>query len=194
MQLTEPEIKLFSKLYHALLLYVAQQTHQVKNVSLRGEIGQIPYEKLSEVREALYERISLIDSFVAENPLGLSDDELNIVSGWKTYVKGTFYVVRYLKAHAIFLSGDTVAKAYGVRGLYSSFEEVIGPHLPVMVDAILLPFQSKIVYDGLVAPHSITFGSGIRRSLNRAYQKAKAQFASSPAWTRNSSSRAKLIY
>ena len=49
---------------------------------------------------------------------------LEIISGWKAFVKGTFYVVRYLKACAIFLSSDTVAKTYGVRGLYCLFEEV----------------------------------------------------------------------
>ncbi|MDZ7288975.1 MAG: hypothetical protein ONB44_01195 [candidate division KSB1 bacterium] len=175
MQLPDAEVKLFYKLYHPLLLYTAQKTQQVKNVSLSGEIRQIPFEKLNDIRSALYGQVGLIDSFVAENPLAFSKDELDIISGWKNFVKDTFYIVRYLKDYAVFLTGASPAKAYGVRALYSTFEEVVGPILPIMVEAILLPFQGKIIYDGLVAPYRISFGAGIRRNLNEAYQRAKAQ-------------------
>ena len=36
--------------------------------------------------------------------------------------------------------------------------------------------SGKIVYDGLMSAYSITFGPGIRRSLNESYKKAKAVF------------------
>jgi hypothetical protein len=176
MKLPEDESKLFYKLYHPLLLYTAQKTGQAQNVSLSGAIEQIPFQKLTEIREALYGKGNLIDSFINENPLGFSQDELNIIAGWKNFVKGKFYVVRYLKNHAVFLTDGSPAKAYGVNCLYSSFEEVIRAALPALVDAILLPFQGKIIYDGLVAPYNIHFGPGIRHDINEAYQKAKAQF------------------
>jgi hypothetical protein len=175
MQLPEAEIKLFYKLYHPLLLYTAQKTQQVTNISLAGEIKQIPFQKLSDTREKLYGKGNLIDSFLKENPLRFSQEELNIVAGWRNFVKGKFYVVRYLKSYAVFLTDGSPAKAYGVRCLYSSFEEVIRNALPALVDAILLPFQEKIIYDGLVVPYNIHFGPGIRHDINEAYQKAKAQ-------------------
>ena len=37
-----------------------------------------------------------------------------------------------------------------------------------------MPFKGKIVYDGLMSGYNITFGPGIRRSLNESYKKAKA--------------------
>jgi hypothetical protein len=52
MQLPEAEIKLFYKLYNPLLLYTAQKTGQAKNVSLSGEIKQIPFSMQSQVKGA----------------------------------------------------------------------------------------------------------------------------------------------
>jgi hypothetical protein len=45
--------------------------------------------------------------------------------------------------------------------------------LPVAVQAVLLPFDGKIIYDGLLNTYSVTFGSGIRRSLDIASRNAQ---------------------
>jgi hypothetical protein len=41
------------------------------------------------------------------------------------------------------------------------------------MQAVLLPFESKIIYDSLLVPYSVSFGSGIRRSLNEDYRQAQ---------------------
>ena len=38
---------------------------------------------------------------------------------------------------------------------------------------MLLPFQGKIVYDGLLSSHNVMFGAGSRRMLNDSYRAAK---------------------
>src|SRR5271166_1976170 len=45
-----------------------------------------------------------------------------------------------------------------------------------MVKTTLLPFQGRIVYDGLVTGYNMTFGSGVRRRLNDSYKEAKERF------------------
>jgi len=67
-------------------------------------------------------------------------------------------------------------KAYGILGLMSELEDVVGTQLPVMVDAVFLPFNGKIVYDGLSHSCRISFGGGIRRSMANDCQEAKARF------------------
>jgi Domain of unknown function (DUF6398) len=47
--------------------------------------------------------------------------------------------------------------------------------LPVLIEAVLLPFKGKIVYDGLMTGYRISFGSGIRRLLNESFKAAKAR-------------------
>ncbi|MFV1967990.1 MAG: hypothetical protein ACC628_21405 [Pirellulaceae bacterium] len=85
-------------------------------------------------------------------------------------------VFRYIKQYAVFLSEKTPPKAYGVLALASPFEEVVGPHLPVMVKGVLLPINGRIIYDGLLSSYRIIFGPGIRRSLNESYKRAKDRY------------------
>ena len=86
---------------------------------------------------------------------------------------GDFYVFRYLKQYAVFLTAKAPMKAYGVLALASPFEEVVGPDLPVFVKGVLLPINGRIIYDGLLSTYRISFGPGIRRSLNADFKRAK---------------------
>lgn len=125
-----------------------------------------------KVRDALNANLALIESFTAENPARLSDDELDIVRSWRHLVHGRFYVFRELAKYTVFLSTTSPAIAYGVA-LSQPFEELIGPYLPVLTRTVLLPFKGVIVYDGLMSSYNVSFGPGIRRSLNESFKEAK---------------------
>ena len=73
-------------------------------------------------------------------------------------------------------SGGSPKKAYGVLALADPFEELVGPYLPRLIHAVLLPFKDKIIYDGLLSGHNITFGGGVKRRLNEEYKEAKEAF------------------
>src|SRR6185312_9411838 len=128
-----------------------------------------------KVRDGLSANPDLIESFAAENPARLSDDELDIVRSWRHLVTGRFYVFRELKKYTVFLSTTSPAIAYGVLALSQPFEELIGPYLPVLTQTVLLPFKGMIVYDGLMSSYRISFGPGIRRSLNESFKEAKTR-------------------
>ena len=93
---------------------------------------------------------------------------------------GKFYVFRELKKYTVFLSTTDPPIAYGVLALSQPFEELIGPICRSMTQTVLLPFKGMIVYDGLMSSYSISFGPGIRRSLNESFKEAKAA-----AWDRH---------
>jgi hypothetical protein len=76
----------------------------------------------------------------------------------------------------VFLDTAHPVKAYGVFALHDRFQDMLGPYVPFLVETVLLPFEGKTIYDGLIAPYPISFGAGIRRSLNDEYQAAKARF------------------
>jgi hypothetical protein len=107
-----------------------------------------------------------------ENPEGFSSAELEIVRKWKSFVKGSFYILRHLKKYSIFMGNND--HVYAVVGLLSPLEDVIPSYaLPLMVEAILLPFKGLIIYDGMFNTYNITIGGGIRANLNHAYMVAK---------------------
>jgi len=177
MRLPEEDIELFYKLYPTLLFYTNQRRGIVKDVATVGEYMQLPFEEMTKVREALYEYPELIDSFVNESSFDFSQEELEIVRSWKHFVKGKFFLSRYLKKYAIFLDEGSPPKAYGVLALRSDIQEMAGgSRLPVYLEAVLLPFKGTIIHDGFLMPYPIHFGPGIRHDLNEAYQEAKARF------------------
>ena len=179
MQVTVEECTLFYKLFAALLGYVNRTLNVVpEQFSKEIEYTSLSPQTRGKVRDALYEHLELIDQFVAENPAGLSSDEREIVAGWKNALVGKFYIFRYLKKHTIFICiSEKPYKAYGVIGLADPIEEVISHRsLPILCNAILLPFNGQIIYDGFIATYSVTFGGGVRRHLNEDYNEAKQTF------------------
>jgi len=174
-RLSEKDRKLFHKLHLTLLFYASQQTEAVEHVSTPGDLICSSVETKHRVRDALCENAHLIDSFVVENPLHFSAGELDVLRDWKHFIKRRFFVIRYLKKYAVFLE-ESQPRAYGVVGLSDEIEDMLGPRLPIYIEAVLLPFRGQIVCDGLVTTYSVYFGPGMRRSLNDAYQEAKFRY------------------
>ena len=160
MLLSPEDAELFFKLHRALMFFVNQRLDVVSDIGSPDEFAALLLPTRLEVREAFLEEVDLIESFVDENPASLNEKELEIVSSWHDHVTGKFYLFRQLKNYMVFLSSEEVPVAYGVLALTEPFEDVIGPRLPVMVDAMLLPFRDCIIYDGLLGSYNVSFGGG----------------------------------
>ena len=175
--LLEPQdVELFFRLHRTLMFFVNQRLKVLSNkLSTPEEFAALSPEVRLQVRDALNAKVDLIESFVAENPANLPNNQLAIVRSWRHLVASRFYVFRELKKYTVFLSTDKQPVAYGVVALLQPFEELVGPYLPVLTQTVLLPFRDRIVYDGLMSSYNLSFGPGIRPSLNESFKEAKAQ-------------------
>lgn len=174
MLLTPDDLDQFYQLHNTLMVFVNQRLQVISDkVSTAQEYGELAPQVRVKVRDALTENLGLIESFVAENPARLTADELDIVRSWQHLLAGKFYILRDLKNYTVFLSTSSPATAYGVVALFTPFEYMVGPYLPVLVQAVLLPFKNRIVYDGLITSYNVTFGPGIRRNLNQDAKESK---------------------
>jgi hypothetical protein len=173
-QLSIDEGKLFYKLHSALMFFANERLELVRD-ELADPQGytSLPPEARIKIRDAVHAQPDLIDEFVRENLLSFTPEELKIVASWREAVVGKFIIFRYLKNYTVFLTGDSPYIAYGVLALADPFEELVGPYLPILTDAVLLPFKGKITYDGLLSSYRISFGGGMKRSLNGNYRQAK---------------------
>ncbi len=171
MKLSTQDADLFFKLMWSLQNYVNLKMSIIPDVTTVAEYELLsPPEKI-KVRDALYDNIEIIDSYVQENPQNLSQEELEIVKSWKKYRRGDYFIERLLKKYAIFIGDE---KVYGVLALHDSFEDMLAyVRLPYYVKATLLPFKGKIIYDSLLQGYSISFGGGIRANLKETYMAAK---------------------
>ena len=173
MHLPPEQIVRFYHIWFALLRFVNEQRQLVSDVPMSYEEGALSPADAMKLRNALWADETLLEHFIATNPADLSSPDLALVESWRYRKAGSFYIFRALKAYTVFLSDRAPQHAYGVLGLVSSFEELAPVPLPAYTEAVLLPFEGQITYDGLLQPYAVSFGANIRRRLNDAYRNAK---------------------
>ncbi|MBN1563652.1 MAG: hypothetical protein JXA10_07430 [Anaerolineae bacterium] len=176
MQLTPSEVERFYRVWFSLLIYANKRYKVIKKLAEPAEPAKLAIDihDAIEIRDKVWADDSILDRFVADNPHQLAAEDLALATSWHKRVSSAYFIIfRHLKAYTVFLDDSSPARAYGVLGLKSSFKEICGPNLPVMVQAVLLPFEDKITFDGLLRPYSLIFGGGYRASFNDAYRDAK---------------------
>jgi hypothetical protein len=172
MNLSLEDAQLFFDLMWGLQNYVNQQSGILENISSAAEYAKLPTPKKLKVRETLWKSPALIDQYVKENPLSLSPEHLGIILSWKGFIKGEFFILRHLKKYSVFIGNKDLV--YAVLGLIDNLDDIVPSYaLPTLVDAILLPFKGRIIYDGLLGGYNVSFGSGYRSDLNYIYSVAK---------------------
>ena len=128
-----------------LLYFVNDRFKVVEGFSLDYD-GQIGDLKASLVARTLWENVEVIDDFVRENPYHLPKNCLDTAMSWKMALPGLYAVVRYQAGHAILMND---AGVFSVGGVTLEIEGEIG-EAPAFVEAVLLPFDDVIVYDGFL--------------------------------------------
>ncbi len=170
MHLPPDQVERFYRVWFPLLYYVNQQRQLVATFPSSWGKASVEPSAARVLRDALWDDDSLRAGFIAHNPAQLDTADLALVASWKYRIVGKFFVLRYLKKHTVFLLTEEPVRAYAVLGLVSPIADIVGPYLPVYVDAVLLPFEGKIIYDSLLIPYNVSFGGGIRRDLNASYR------------------------
>ena len=173
MILSPGEAGLFFKLMLPLQFFVNEKLGVLPRVKTFEKYCKASMQEKFEVRRQLFENIHLMDEFIDENPKDFPMKELAAVAKWKKFVKGEFFIERYLKDYAVFVSDDS--EVFAVYGLTTALDEYFPKFvLPVRLgEVILLPFQEKIITDGFFLPYNVIFGGGIKRELKEIYMKAK---------------------
>ncbi len=165
MILKPDETEQFYRIWFPLLKFVNAQRNFILDFPHEPDPDSLDPNDAMTIRNALWADDSLLEQFLAENPAGLPPEYLALAATWKYRVSGEFFVLKHLKRYSVFLGTEAPCRAYGVLGLRSPIADVLGPRLPILVDAVLLPFRERIIYDSLMASYNIFFGGGARRSL-----------------------------
>ncbi len=173
MQINEEEYNQFMEVYPPLIFFVAKRKGLIDKNFKYENFLDIPVAERLTFRDEVFEDPKWIDEYVAVHKKDLSDETIEIVLGFKNFVRGEFMLLKYLKDYSILLQ-DKVA--YGVLGLASDFEDFFGRNLPAYVKAVLLPFKGKIIFDGFLQSYNMRFGGGYKSSFNERYKEAKATY------------------
>lgn len=171
MVLTPMDAALFYRLWLPMLDYVNNEYKVNPGIGQLSDAKSIDPADVMMIAEYVWTHTAVIDEYLAY--AGLPAKHHEIVAGWKRCRKGVYILERNLKKGSVFISAED-AEVYMVLGLFSMWEEMFGYRpLPVMLEAVLLPFRDKIITYGLVIPYNIVFGRGAAADFKDAYMDAK---------------------
>ena len=180
MFLKEEERGLFFKLYFDLL-YCANKKHEVVE-----DFGNSRFPKSINtsqaylIREEIFENPTWIDEYIEDYGEILNAEEIELVISWrKHFIHDSFYIMQHLTKYTVLMrdTDESETRLYGVTGLNHPISELYEKSaLPAMIRGLLLPFNGKIIYDGIFAGYNLRIGPGIRSTLNSAYKSAKEKF------------------
>lgn len=85
-------------------------------------------------------------------------------------------MLKHLKNYSVFMSAEDGGKLYAVTGIIDSLSDMFhSSHLPLFMEAVLIPFENRIIYDSLLIPYRIHMGSNMRKGFNEEYREIKAK-------------------
>ena len=79
-----------------------------------------------------------------------------------------------MKSYAVFLDESHPPRAYGVKGLAMQWDLVT--NLPRILEATLIPFKDKIIFDGTFSCYNLFFGPEMKRNILDRFRQAKAGY------------------
>ena len=174
MRLKEKEYQQFLNVNQSLVLYAGK-----KKKIIAASVSLSEYQQTMDGKtglacaNAFYDNPRILKDFIKENPDGLNEDDLVVAQGFEHFVRGQFFVCKYLKDYAIFIQDKY---AFGVLALSDPFQAFFGNRIPTVIETVLLPYKDKIVYHGFIVGGNMHFGRNYKQSLNEAYKTAKAKY------------------
>ncbi len=176
-RLSDDQAARFYVLLSGLLSFVNRKRRVLPSAAIGdGEPPQAQSD-IGRLLDILWTDDTLLDEYLGANPDSLTPTDLAIVASWRMRITGIFFVERYLNRYTVFLLDGPPIRAYGVLGLSDPLQAVIGGSLPVLVDAVLLPFEGQIVYDSVLRYVDVGFQPGVSGVLERAYRLAQVSDA-----------------
>lgn len=170
--LSKEDARLFHRLMNSLLYHTNKEISVIKNATNQAEFMKRNISEIVPLWERIFsQKCELIDHYTLDNPDRFTDEEISIISGWKDYRKGEFFIIKYVKDHALLFDPKTQS-VYGVKGITDSFKEKFGGYAPLIIRINLIPFKGSIIYEGVFSPFNIHMGRNMKTGLKRESEEA----------------------
>ncbi len=171
MTLERKEAELFYSLWFPLMNFVNKKYRICPGIGKIAVGKGVSLPDAKAIASHIWNHTAVIDEYLAQTDL--LEEYREIISGWKTCRVGKYIIERHLKKGSVFISAEDCS-VYMVQGLFSSFEEMFdGWYLPILSEAVLIPFRGKIITDGIVIPQRIRFGGESTADFKEIYMDAK---------------------
>ena len=169
--LTQDDASRFYRLFFKLIDYTNDKYKVVPKLKNIAKAKKVDPNAITPIRDKLWEDDDLITEVVDKNPFDCDERDLALIASWKKRISDNFLIYKHLKKYTVFMGKGGL---YGVVGIVSPIDEMFPSYaLPLYAQAILLPFEGRIIHDSLIGTYNITYGSGMLRGFKEDYRKLK---------------------
>ena len=171
--LSQGEHDLFYEIWLGLLSFVNEQKKIIKTTNKLLTLDNLPPVAAYEIRTELWNYPDFINDYLMTTML--SEEKIYILKSWREhYLKGLFIVAEYKPEHTLLKHMDmqTDGRVYAVKGISEPISQVLQSKIPITIEAVLLPFKDKIIYDSIMNPHPFDLGDLLSNMFIEIYEKA----------------------
>ena len=152
-KLSSEDTDLFFRINMGLMGHVAKTENKVMVLDSPNDMREFQ-EFTTDMREICWKQPeTYITEYLRINE-ELGEREHAILEDWlKKYIMGDFFIMDFKPAYTVVMHVDYESKKgtlYGIKGLTDSLAHVVKRQKPIAAKMILLPFEGKIVYDGIL--------------------------------------------
>ena len=170
MILDSQDADLFFRLYIPFLGFVKTHLTNIPGLEEAEEMKDV----LFCTRQAMCKNPKIIQQYLEENPEKLDTREREIIKSWQRFVHGQFVCINTGKKYATFLHWENENNqiVYRVLGLTDPILAFVTEGM-VLQNILLLPFEGRIVWDGLVNLQGVFLGPNMWRDAMNVYGEAR---------------------
>lgn len=143
----DDDARLFYDTINALLVYANERLGIVDPGALRERAGApcMLYEHGGQVADVLWRNRRIVDDFVRENPLHLSQEHLDCARPWRWALRDMFTVVDASEDSVVYMNRTHL---FAVGASQDPADSHVH-HIPSLMLLTLLPFKGGIVTSGM---------------------------------------------
>lgn len=128
--------------------------------------------EISDVRDYFAKNPKIIDEYLSNEQDSLTQIELQIIKNFKNLLYDQFIIMESINNSEVLAWSVKNKKIYLVYGLYDPIAEII-PSFPCIASLILLGYEDRIVYDGLMGVNNVEIGNNMLSNLIDEYKNLR---------------------
>ena len=114
----------------------------------------------------------IIDTYLTKEQKSLDPLELKTIKNFKHMIYDQFIIMERINNSEVLAWNPQTKKIYLVYGLYDPIAAII-PELPCVATLILLEYEERIVYDGLMGVKNISIGNNMLLDMIEEYKELR---------------------
>ena len=171
MILSEEEQKYFFSMYYPLLYYCNSFFKIFENINSIEDMFNRPTSDYLKIRDKIFDDKEVIKSYIENNRGTLGKNKIAILEKWIIEGKKVecLYIKKNDRSKFFDLNSDEKIKIIGISEDPDEMEVL--NNWPLIIRAVILPFQKKIIWDGLFTIEDIYLDERVKNSLRNSIQK-----------------------